>query len=245
MTSAKTSDAPESIEARFVAAWAVIKNPDLDGENPHFHNTYATLKSTLGVIRDACKPFKIAYRQQLHRTEDGPFELRSSIISDAGDVMAISTFPVETPPNPQSFGSNMTYAKRQQAQADWCITGEVDDDGEAGAQEAKRAHYERQAANTYGRQNQAANARQNASNAKNNRKTNDEKRAEYIDRVLDLRAQVEAGGTDPASFDEFIEATFNGKAFEELNAIELTTLGKHLSSVLDGQRQLREERADA
>ena len=43
----------------------------------------------------------------------------------------MSSFPVDVPPNPQSFASNLTYIKRQQAQLDWGITGEDDDDAEA------------------------------------------------------------------------------------------------------------------
>lgn len=126
------SDA-STIQQRFVEAWTAISNPELDGENPHYGNQFATLRSTLEAVRGACEGRGIAYLQRLVRADDGKCELRSSILSDDGKVMKLSAFPVEAPPNPQSFGSNITYAKRQQAQADWGITGEHDDDGEAGA----------------------------------------------------------------------------------------------------------------
>lgn len=126
-----TEKAEKTVEQLFVSAWCEIENPELDGVNPRFRNRYATLESTVKVIRKACKAQGIAYRQSLGR-EEGGYVLRS-IVTDGSDAMSLSAFPVEAPPNPQSFGSNLTYAKRQQAQADWLITGEADDDGNAAA----------------------------------------------------------------------------------------------------------------
>ena len=120
----------KNLADRFVEAWASIENPELDGINPHFKNRYATLKATLGVVRDACRPHGIAYLQRLVEDPDG-FRLHSSIADGSGETIALSTFPVENVPNSQAFGSELTYKKRQQAQADWGIVGDDDDDGEA------------------------------------------------------------------------------------------------------------------
>lgn len=128
----------KTITQRYVAAWGDIKNPPLDGVNPHFKSRYATLGATLEAIREACKPQGIAYVQKLVRLEDGKRAFRSSIITDTGEVMELSEFPVETPNNPQAFGSNLTYCRRYQAQADFFIVGDEDDDGEAAANSAKR-----------------------------------------------------------------------------------------------------------
>lgn len=122
----------QTLDQRLVSAWGAIKNPELDGANPHFGNKYATLKSTLGVIREACRDNGIAYMQRLVR-EDGGYVIKSSV-TDGRTSVPMSEFPLGVPPNPQSFGSNLTYTKRQQAQADWCITGEEDDDGNAAAE---------------------------------------------------------------------------------------------------------------
>ncbi|MDU2821475.1 MAG: hypothetical protein E7C06_04390 [Eggerthella lenta] len=124
----------QTLEQRFVAAWGEIKNPELDGANKHFNNRYATLKSTIVVVREACKAHGIAYMQRLERGEGG-YMLKSSV-TDGRESVPMSEFPVGTPANPQVFGSNLTYAKRQQAQSDWCITGEEDDDGNAAAADA-------------------------------------------------------------------------------------------------------------
>lgn len=120
----------KTLPQRFTEAWANIENPELDGINPHFKNRYATLKATLAVVRAACKPAGIMYLQTL-RHEDDAFVLRSAVMDAKGDLMTLSEFPVENVPNSQAFGSEMTYKKRQQAQADWAITGEEDEDGEA------------------------------------------------------------------------------------------------------------------
>lgn len=131
----------KTIEARFVEAWGNIDNPDLDSVNPHFKNKYASLKETQRVIREACKPQGLMYQQRLRQCEDGQYRLYSYVRDADGGEIELSTFPVESIPNSQAFGSEMTYKKRQQAQADWGIVGEEDDDGEAitGQQNASAA----------------------------------------------------------------------------------------------------------
>ena len=127
----------EGIKAKFVAAWTACDNPELDSENPHFRNKYASLKATLKSVREACKPQGIAYIQKLTHTQvdsEGDPTSRElvSYVTDGSEIFELSRFPVACPANPQSFASNLTYAKRHQAQADWGITGEPDNDGETG-----------------------------------------------------------------------------------------------------------------
>ena len=43
--------------------------------------------------------------------------------------MPLGALIVDRPANPQAFGANLTYAKRQLAQVDWGITGDPDEDG--------------------------------------------------------------------------------------------------------------------
>lgn len=121
-----------TINERFLNAWKEVGNPELDGFNPHFKNRYASLAATLQVIRSACVKNEIAYIQTLTTTENNAV-ISSYVIDGQGNRLSLSTFPVEVVPNPQSFGSNLTYIKRQQAQADWVIVGDEDDDAEAAA----------------------------------------------------------------------------------------------------------------
>lgn len=121
----------KTIQAKLVEAWGNIDNPELDSYNPHFKNHYASLKETQRVIRSACKPLGLMYQQKLLQCEDGQYRLYSYAMDADGSTIELSVFPVENVPNSQAFGSEMTYKKRQQAQADWGIVGEEDEDGEA------------------------------------------------------------------------------------------------------------------
>ena len=119
-----------SIEARFAAAWADCENPPLDSANPHFRTRFASLKATLGVIRTACAKHGLAYRQAIQApTGDTPPILISSLVDADGNTMPLGALIVDRPANPQAFGANLTYAKRQLAQVDWGITGDPDEDG--------------------------------------------------------------------------------------------------------------------
>lgn len=120
-----------SINAKFVRAYAEMANPPLDSVNPHFKSKFASLKATLKVIRDACKPQGIAYIQTIHYGE--PTNTITSFVldEDSGDKITLSTFPLVFPADPQKRGSELTYAKRQLAQADWGLAGDPDDDAEA------------------------------------------------------------------------------------------------------------------
>ena len=121
---------PVSIEARFAAAWADCENPPLDSANPHFRTRFASLKATLGVIRAACAKHGLAYRQAIQApTGDTPPILISSLVDADGNTMPLGALIVDRPANPQAFGANLTYAKRQLAQVDWGITGDPDEDG--------------------------------------------------------------------------------------------------------------------
>lgn len=130
----KPTGAPISIEARFAAAWADCENPPLDSANPHFRTRFASLKATLGVIRAACAKHGLAYRQAIQApTGDTPPILISSLVDADGNTMPLGALIVDRPANPQSFGANLTYAKRQLAQVDWGITGDPDEDGRPAA----------------------------------------------------------------------------------------------------------------
>lgn len=136
----------KSIRALYVAAWNDCENPALDGVNPHFQNRYATLASTLEKVREACKKHGIAYVQALQApSKEGEGWALHSWVANGTDMMFLSVFPVSTDGNAQQFGSEMTYRKRQQAQADWGIVGEEDDDGEVSVTNEKQQKPERKA----------------------------------------------------------------------------------------------------
>ncbi len=120
----------KGISERYAAAWAMCRNPPLDSENPHFRNRFASLAATLGAVRDACVPNGLAYLQVVR--SDGQTVLETSV-TDGSETLQLSTVPLAFDENPQVFGKNLTYCKRQAAQCDWGIVGEEDDDGNAAA----------------------------------------------------------------------------------------------------------------
>lgn len=201
----------ETALSRFVAAWLDVKNPDLDGINPHFQNKYATLKATLEVIREACKKHGLMYQQTLTKDNDG-YELASMVIAANGDTYHLSIFPIDVPPSPQGFGSNLTYVKRQQAQADWGITGEVDDDG-----------------------NVAADTSQPARKAS---KQDDRKR--YLNRCIKLKVECIENGVKEASLDAWYVAKFGDTKNNALTLEQLTEWGTYLGQIAKDSKAMKE-----
>lgn len=128
----------KTIYKRIVMARKWVKNPPLDCVNPHFRNRYASLSATLEEVNKACSMEDLAYFQILKEGEAG-YALHSFVMDEDGNRIELSTFPVSNGSDPQKFGSDLTYKKRQQAQADWGIVGEEDDDGEAASKPVKDA----------------------------------------------------------------------------------------------------------
>lgn len=136
--------AEKTFSQRYAAAWAAMHNPPQDSVNPHFNNRFASLAATLQVVRDACAAQGLAYRQTVECGEERSMLLRTCVTDgETGEELALSTFPLTYNANPQQMGSQLTYAKRQAAQADWAIVGEADDDAEAAAKGAAQRPQER------------------------------------------------------------------------------------------------------
>lgn len=126
--------AEQSIRQRYYRALTRAKNPPFDSANPHYGNKFASLPATLDAIKAACEPEGLAYVQTIECTGAGVV-LGTSIVSEDGEWMELSTVPLTNNPDSQKFGAELTYKKRQAGQVDWCICGEVDDDGESAPHE--------------------------------------------------------------------------------------------------------------
>lgn len=225
----------EGIRAKFVAAWNSCENPELDSVNPHFHNKYASLKATLKVVRDACNGQGIAYMQRLtYATTNEGIDFNSrelvSYVTDGEEQMDLSRFSLDCPPNPQSFGSNLTYAKRQQAQTDWGITGEPDDDGESAAEHAAQTP-QRQA----NRRPSAASSAQRAPQS-----TPEERRKKMLAKCAELSAKCIENGVRAGANEEYMVAAFNVESMDQLTDEQLVEFGKHLREIEEQSRGLKE-----
>lgn len=121
-----------SLRELYAAAWGEVRQPDLDGVNPHYKSRYATLAAVQGCIREACAKHGIAYVQLLTLSDSGA--IVKSEVMGGGEVMGLSFYPLQLGANAQGNGSMLTYAKRQLASIDWGICGDEDDDGQGAAQ---------------------------------------------------------------------------------------------------------------
>lgn len=126
-----------SAAAAYMAAWNAIRQPELDKKNPRFGNRYASLLSMQNAIRKACSGLGIVYRQSTQVAPEGVF-LVSEVMGE-GERIELSRYPLTVSANDQENGKNLTYAKRQQCGVDWGICGDEDDDGEAQAQQGRKA----------------------------------------------------------------------------------------------------------
>lgn len=216
----------DGIKAKFVEAWGACENPELDSVNPHFRNKYASLKATLKAVRTACVPRGIAYIQKLTVAGDGSARELASYVTDGSEMLELSRFPVECPPNPQGFGSNLTYAKRQQAQADWGITGEPDDDGEAAAQHAARKP-------------EQTPKRRTGTTASSEPKADGKDK--WLERCAQLKAQCVRQGVKVEGLDSWYSAYFGDVNPDDLTSEQIVAWGKYLAEMARDSEHLMEE----
>lgn len=211
----KSKAVEQTLYERYVAAWGDVSNPELDSVNDHFNSKYASLKSTLDVIREACAKHGIMYLQTLTPVENG-YVMRSSVVSPDGEAIERSVFPVETPPNIQTFGSLLTYTKRQQAQADWGITGEPEDDGNKAADDAP----------TIGAGRKGGKAPAPKPKGK-------------WDRFKELKAEAVSLGIKEDAIKEWMDATFKGKDVKAYTKGDINICEGHVMKLIDDMRTIK------
>lgn len=120
-----------NLREHFTAALNRISNPPLDGNNPHFKSKFATLKSILATVKDACSEAGITYSQTIESGDKGM--LLCSYINEGAETLRLSSIPIPEFPDPQKLGSYVTYIRRYVAMTDFCIVGDPDDDGNEAA----------------------------------------------------------------------------------------------------------------
>jgi hypothetical protein len=222
----------DTISAKFCRAWIACKNPELDGVNPFFSHEgkpfkYSTLRATLAEIRKVCTAEDICYRQEVTE-ENGQYIVKSSVMDENGEAMTISTFPIDRCNTPQAFGSALTYTKRQQAQADWGITGEPDDDANI-------------ASGVTGQPRQQPKAQPKQQPARPVQQAlKESKRKAMLARVVELTAKCIEAGVKAESFSEYLQATYKVAEPSQLTDEALIAYGKHVSSILESTKKVKE-----
>lgn len=99
-----------------------------DANNPFFKSTYADLNSVWDSCRELLSEFGLSVTQVNAPTENG-VTVETVLMHTSGQWISGTMFLPVIEPNPQKFGSAMTYARRYGLAAIIGIVADEDDDG--------------------------------------------------------------------------------------------------------------------
>ena len=131
------SDQINELAQALAAAQAEMKQPGKNAKNPHFGNRYADLNEVITTATPILAKHGLSVTQTTS-CEGGMVVLHTTLMHVSGQWIS-SSYPV-TPvkPDPQGYGSAMTYARRYSLSAIVGLAADDDDDGEA-ASDSKSA----------------------------------------------------------------------------------------------------------
>ena len=104
-----------------------VKDPALDGVNPHFKSKYATLPGVLQAVRPLLAKHKLAVCQT-PELQEGKLVLKTRLLHAEGETIE-SVMPLPESANMQALGSALTYARRYALTCVLGCAGDEDDDG--------------------------------------------------------------------------------------------------------------------
>lgn len=124
-------------------AQSEMKNPPLDGVNPHFKSKFSTLKAVREAVVPVLNKHGIVVWQSIENV-DGNMVLSTRIAKagstigkdESDEVMLVSQIVLPTG-DMQKLGSAITYARRYSLLSLGALVGDPDDDGN----EAVEMHY--------------------------------------------------------------------------------------------------------
>jgi ERF superfamily len=119
-----------------VKAQGEMTHPPKDSENPHFKNRYASLATVLDTVRPVLARHGLAVLQSAGTGTRGPV-LYTTVLHESGQWLALE--PLELPavkPDPQGWGSAISYGRRYLLLAVCGVTADEDDDANAASRPA-------------------------------------------------------------------------------------------------------------
>jgi hypothetical protein len=124
----KTSESITKMAPALLMAQKAITFASKDATNPHFKNKYADLGSVVDAVKPALNEAGIVFIQTASPSDDGKLHLSTRLMHESGEWIEDTLVMPLPKPDPQGFGSAMTYARRYALAA---ITGvyQDDDDG--------------------------------------------------------------------------------------------------------------------
>lgn len=125
----KTSESIAEIAKALAEFQSAVKQPEKDGNNPHFKSKYVTLDGTVKSIHDCAPKHGLSYTQMPVSAENG-VGVVTVIFHTSGQFIEFDPFilPLDKK-TAQGVGSALTYSKRYALSAAFGIVSDVDDDG--------------------------------------------------------------------------------------------------------------------
>ncbi|WP_026676746.1 ERF family protein [Fictibacillus gelatini] len=133
----KTSESIANIAKALAAFQKDVKQPEKDGNNPHFKSKYVTLDGTVKAIHDCAPKHGLSYTQMPVTTDYG-VGVTTLIMHESGEFIQMDPFvlPMDKK-TAQGAGSATTYARRYSLSAAFGIVSDLDDDGNEATENAK------------------------------------------------------------------------------------------------------------
>lgn len=123
------SESIANIAKSLAAFQAEVKQPEKNGENPHFKSRYVTLDGTVKAIRECAHKHGLSYTQLPVSDENGVGVI-TVIMHESGEFIEMPPFIIPLDKRTaQGAGSCMTYCRRYSLSAAFGIVSDVDDDG--------------------------------------------------------------------------------------------------------------------
>jgi hypothetical protein len=125
----RTSESIANIAKALAAFQKDVKQPEKDGNNPHFKSKYVTLDGTVKAIHDCAPAHGLSYVQMPITNENG-VGVVTLIMHESGEFIEMDPFilPMDKK-TAQGAGSATTYARRYSLSAAFGIVSDLDDDG--------------------------------------------------------------------------------------------------------------------
>lgn len=122
----------------YTKAWGEINNVVKNAANPHFGSNYADLGAVLDTIRPVFAANGLALLQAPGEIEGDKIALMGMLIHESGESISFKMHVPIGKATAQAVGSALTYGRRYQGAAVGGIA-QVDDDGNAASEPAKKA----------------------------------------------------------------------------------------------------------
>jgi hypothetical protein len=142
----KTSESIGNIAKALAAFQKEVKQPEKNGNNPHFKSKYVTLDGTVKAIHDCAPKHGLSYTQMPVASEYG-VGVVTLIMHESGEFIQMDPFilPMDKK-TAQGAGSATTYARRYSLSAAFGIVSDLDDDGNEATENAPSHQTKQQAA---------------------------------------------------------------------------------------------------